>query len=81
MVTEEKSELKVLLEKNAKYGGLTKQEEDRIATLIANAQETDKDCALCGRSRWRKADKAIAESGLCRGHTLYELITREWQHG
>ena len=74
----EKSELEALLKRNVQFGGLTKEEEDRVAILIACAKETDKDCVSCGRSRWRKADKAIAESGLCKGHTLYEFIIRKW---
>jgi hypothetical protein len=70
---ETKSELEVLLEKNAyTEAGLTHDEFKRALTLIyENPVYAKEDCWVCKKS------KAIYDTGLCRGHAFYALGARK----
>ncbi len=71
---DEKSELELLLEKNAYGPGLTDEEETRAFCLIVSPVFSDVDCWLCpGEDK----EKAIYDTGLCQSHALYALATRK----
>ncbi len=79
-MTEEKSELEVLLEKNAYGSGLTREEQNRAVELIVNAEITEKGCWICemyDRDISQEENKAIYDTGVCRGHAHYALSTRK----
>lgn len=69
----EKSELEILLEKNAYGGGLTPEEWGRAEKLIGEAKPTEEDCWVCHPPE----QKTIYSTGLCKGHANYALITRK----
>jgi hypothetical protein len=80
--TLEKSELEMLLEKNAYTDkGLTPEENRKARQLIENPTYADEECWLCGLSEShnpaRKSDQAIYDTGLCQGHARYALATRK----
>ena len=70
-VTVKKSELQSLLEKNAYGAGLTVEETKKAKKLIADPVYTENECWIC------EEDKAIYDTGICRGHAYYALITRK----
>jgi hypothetical protein len=68
----EKSELQVLLEKNSTLGTwLFPYEETQAFELIEIAEDTEEVCWLC------KNNKAIYDTGLCKTHARYALMTRK----
>jgi hypothetical protein len=73
----EKSELEILLERNAYGGGLTLEQEATAFKLIQAAPLSDKDCWVCSGiyDRPDRIDKAIYDTGLCKGHAAYALAT------
>ncbi|MCX6710818.1 MAG: hypothetical protein NTZ02_01890 [Candidatus Woesearchaeota archaeon] len=70
----DKSELELLLEKNAYGVGLTKEEEKRAYYLISHPFFSDKECWVCPEG---DKEKAIYDTGLCQSHALYALATRK----
>ncbi|MBU2612567.1 MAG: hypothetical protein KKB62_02490 [Nanoarchaeota archaeon] len=78
-MTHEKSELELLLIKNASTGDLTHEENRRARELIDNPVYSEKDCWLCammgsGNGEYQ-VDKAIYDIGVCQGHARYTLAT------
>jgi len=73
----QKSELEQLLEKNAYGEGLTQEEENRARELIAIPVLSKDDCWVCKMSCPNNVEKAIFDTGLCRGHAYYALVTRK----
>ena len=71
---DEKSELELLLEKNAYGSGLTDEEEIRAFYLISFPVFSDVDCWLCPKEDKKKG---IYDTGLCQSHALYALATRK----
>ncbi|MBI4141485.1 hypothetical protein HY484_01015 [Candidatus Woesearchaeota archaeon] len=70
-----KSELELLLEKNAyTVSGLTGDEHARAVSLIANPVVSDDDCWVCPKG---SKDKAIYDTGICKGHAYYALAARK----
>ena len=72
----EKSELQLLLEKNITEEGLTLEEHSRAEKLIDSVDMSEEeDCWPCGTVK--RSEKAIADTGMCRGHARYALRTRK----
>ena len=71
---DEKSELELLLEKNAYGSGLTNEEEIRAFYLISLPVFSDAECWLCPEG---DKEKEIYDTGLCQSHALYALATRK----
>lgn len=67
----EDSELQKLLKKNALGAGLTTGEKAKAHDLISNSEFSEALCENC------KKEKAIFDTGLCKGCALYALITRK----
>ena len=81
-ILNQKSELETLLEKNAyTEKGLTKKEMKRTAELINSPEYSEKNCWICeGLAKNNKnyeAEKAIYDTGMCKGHATYALLTRK----
>jgi hypothetical protein len=83
-VTQEtgKSELEILLEKNAYVKeGLTPEEMEEASKLIENPQYSNENCWVCEMVERKKSDpridKAIYDIGMCQGHARYALSTRK----
>ena len=77
-MTEEtkKSELELLLEKNAYGEGLRNEEIARAKKLIATPEYTEGgNCWLCKSDAIKSP--AIYDTGLCQEHALYALATRK----
>ena len=78
MISEEKeikSELQILLEKNAYGEGLTEEEYQRALELIRKPIFGNNDCWICGMYGDHK--KEIYDTGLCQYHARYALLTRK----
>jgi hypothetical protein len=74
----DESELELLLKKNAYGEGLTPVEMNRARYLIwADPVYAKEDCGVCKTSTPNEVDKAIYDTGLCRGHASYALATRK----
>jgi len=72
---EEKSELELLLEKNASDSGLAKFEFHKAFRLIQDPVYSEEKCRLC--KECNKENKAIYDTGLCQDHAFYALATKE----
>lgn len=73
----EKSELELLLEKNAYGEGLTNEEHLKAQRLIADPVYSEENCWVCKMSCPDNVDKAIYDTGLCQDHARYALVTRK----
>ena len=74
----DESELEMLLKKNTYGKGLTPAEMSRARYLISvNPVYAKEDCWVCKTSTPNEVDKAIYDTGLCRGHASYALATRK----
>ncbi|MBI2450543.1 MAG: hypothetical protein HYV47_03335 [Candidatus Nealsonbacteria bacterium] len=71
----EKSELEVLLEKNAYGEGLNKEEYGKALVLIRDAEPGEEVCWVCKMNN--QDDRSIHDTGLCKGHARYALATRK----
>ena len=69
-----KSELELLLEKNAYGPGLSEEEKLRATIIIGIPEFADKPCWVCPKD---DADPAIYDTGLCQSHAYYALMTRK----
>ncbi|KYK26224.1 hypothetical protein AYK26_05440 [Euryarchaeota archaeon SM23-78] len=77
-IKEPKSELELLLEKNACGVGLTPEERLRAHDLITKRPEYSKeDCWLCKQVRIDKVEKSIYDTRLCQYHAYAALISRK----
>ncbi|MFH1173835.1 MAG: hypothetical protein V1725_01750 [archaeon] len=74
---EQKSELELLLEKNASREGLSRAEYKRASFLIGHPEYAEEDCWLCKMSCPQDIEKAIYDTGLCQSHAGYALATRK----
>ena len=70
-MAKEKSELQLLLEKNAVGGGLTSIERDRAINLIKTPIYNNANCQVC------KKDKSIYDTGLCKYHAVSSLAAKK----
>jgi len=70
-----KSELELLLEKNAYGEGLTREDKRRAVELIVNPEYTEGECWACGM--FDEVSPVIYDTGLCQRHVHYALETRK----
>ena len=74
--TAQNLDLQSLLDKNRKEG-LTSEEDKRARELIVNPEYSDRDCWCCRMSTPGDIGKAIYDTGLCKSHANYALISRK----
>jgi len=72
----EKSELSLLLHKNACTDeGITQEEKERAKQLIANPEFSEKVCWLCEMTN--RKESAIFDTNMCQSHAYHVLATRK----
>lgn len=72
MCVNKKSELLLLLEKSAYGEGLSPEEESAAFQLIRKPVQVEGLCWMCGSA---KHSPAIYDTGLCKGHALFALVS------
>ena len=68
--------MKLMLRNAYTLEGLAVEEIERAWSLIEKSEETDVPCWMCDRVTIRVA-KAIADTGICKGHNLYALAAKK----
>ncbi len=72
-----KSRLLELLEKNAYGQGLSNEEIKEAKRLIAKAKPGTEECWVCKMIENSRQSKAIYDTGICKSHAYYALITKK----